>query len=106
MLRWFARILSNNMKGRDTVARYGGEEFAIIMPQTSLENAVTLAGQIRLQLEQSLWKKQGHSNVMLRVTASFGVAALNESEGTSGLISRADAKLYESKQAGRNRVAA
>ena len=106
VLKWFARILSNNMKGRDTVARYGGEEFAIIMPQTTLENAATLAGQIKTQLETQLWRKPGAPNTMLRVTASFGVAQLTDGEGTSGLISRADAKLYESKSSGRNRVAA
>jgi diguanylate cyclase len=106
VLKWFARILSNNMKGRDTVARYGGEEFAIIMPQTTLENAAMLAGQIKAQLEQQFWKKPGAPNTMLRVTASFGVAQLSDGEGTSGLISRADAKLYESKSKGRNRVAA
>ncbi len=106
VLKWFSKILANNMKGRDTVARYGGEEFAIILPQTSLENAAMLAGQIRTQLEQQLWKKPGAANTLLRVTASFGVAQLADGEGTSGLIQRADAKLYESKAQGRNRVAA
>ena len=106
VLRWFARILSANMKGRDTVARYGGEEFAIILPQTTLENAATLAGQIKQHLESQLWKKPGASNTMLKITASYGVAQLGETEGTSGLIARADAKLYESKSGGRNRVAA
>lgn len=106
VLRWFSKMLSHNMKGRDTVARYGGEEFAIILPQTGLDNAVTLAGQIKHQLESQLWKMPGAPNTMLKVTASFGVAELNDSEGTTGLIGRADARLYESKAAGRNRVAA
>lgn len=106
VLKWFSKILQSNMKGRDTVARYGGEEFAIILPQTALEHAVILAGQIRQQLESTLWKKPGAPNTMLRVTASFGVAQLSDGEGTSGIIQRADAKLYESKSAGRNRVAA
>lgn len=106
VLKWFSRILSSNMKGRDTVARYGGEEFAIIMPQTTLENAANLAGQIQQQLEGQLWKKPGAPNTMLRITASFGVAQLADGEGTSGLLQRADAKLYESKSTGRNRVAA
>ena len=106
VLRWFARIISANMKGRDTVARYGGEEFAIILPQTTLENASMLAGQIKQQLESQLWTKPGAPNTSLRITASFGVAQLGVNEGTSGLIQRADAKLYESKSAGRNRVAA
>ena len=106
VLRWFARIISANMKGRDTVARYGGEEFAIILPQTTIENASMLAGQIKQQLESQLWTKPGAPNTSLRITASFGVAQLGVNEGTSGLIQRADAKLYESKSAGRNRVAA
>jgi diguanylate cyclase len=105
VLKWFAKILSSNVKGRDTVARYGGEEFAIIMPQTSLENAVTIAGQIKAQLGAQFWQKPGAPNTMLKVTSSFGVAELTNGEGTSGLIARADAKLYEAKAQGRNRVA-
>ncbi len=105
VLKWFAKILSSNVKGRDTVARYGGEEFAIIMPQTTLENAATIAGQIKAQLGAQFWQKPGAPNTMLRVTSSFGVAQMTPGEGTSGLIGRADAKLYEAKAAGRNRVA-
>jgi diguanylate cyclase len=105
VLKWFARILSSNVKGRDTVARYGGEEFALILPQTTLENAATIAGQIKAQLNALYWQKPGAPNTMLRVTSSFGVAQLTTGEGTSGLIARADAKLYEAKAQGRNRVA-
>jgi diguanylate cyclase len=106
VLKWFARILSSNVKGRDTVARYGGEEFAIILPQTTLDNAVTIANQIKTQLNAQYWQKPGAPNTMLRVTSSFGVAQLTNGEGTSGLIARADAKLYEAKAGGRNRVGA
>jgi diguanylate cyclase len=106
VLKWFAKILSSNVKGRDTVARYGGEEFAIILPQTTLENAVTIASQVKAQLNAQYWQKPGAPNTMLRVTSSFGVAQLTNGEGTSGLIARADTKLYEAKAQGRNRVAA
>jgi diguanylate cyclase len=105
VLKWFARILSANVKGRDTVARYGGEEFAIILAQTTLENATTIAEQIKAQLNAQYWQKPGAPNTMLRVTSSFGVAQMTNGEGTSGLIARADAKLYEAKAGGRNRVA-
>lgn len=106
VLKWFARVLSSSVKGRDTVARYGGEEFAIVLPATPLGNASKVAAQIKTQLEAQFWQKPGAPNTMLRVTASFGVAQLEAAEGTSALIARADAKLYEAKQAGRNRVAA
>lgn len=106
VLRWFARILSSNVKGRDTVAGYGGEEFAVILPATPLENACKVAAHIKAQLEQQLWQKPGAPNTLLRVTASFGVAQLAEGEGTSSLVSRADARLYDAKTGGRNRVAA
>jgi diguanylate cyclase len=106
VLKWFARILSGNVKGRDTVARYGGEEFAIIMAQTTLDNATTIAEQIKGQLNALYWQKPDAPNTMLRVTSSFGVALLAPGEGTSGLIAKADAKLYEAKAGGRNRVMA
>ncbi|MFT3987631.1 GGDEF domain-containing protein [Aestuariivirga sp.] len=105
VLKGFARILASNMKGRDTVARYGGEEFAIILPQTRLADAVTLAGQIRAQIEQTSWKAAGTGAAILKLTASFGVAELQDGENIEALLTRTDERLYEAKRQGRNRAA-
>jgi diguanylate cyclase len=105
ILRLVANTISKNVKGRDFVARFGGEEFAIILPQTSLENALKLATQIKHQLEIQKWVISKRNEVLGTVTASFGVTQLRPAEQSDALLGRADKKLYEAKGAGRNRVA-
>jgi diguanylate cyclase len=87
------------------VARFGGEEFALILPQTSLENALKLASHIRHQLEIQKWFVSKRNEPVGTITASFGVAQLQLGESKEGFAGRADSKLYEAKLAGRNRVA-
>jgi diguanylate cyclase len=104
ILKMFARLLSSNVKGRDTVARFGGEEFAIILPETGLEDAQTLTEDIRRQLEAKQLALNNSGVPIGKITASFGVAQLAERDDAATLVQRADAKLYEAKSAGRNRV--
>lgn len=105
ILRLVANTISKNVKGRDFVARFGGEEFALILPQTSLENALKLALHIRHQLEIQKWFVSKRNEPVGTITASFGVAQLQLGESKEGFAGRADSKLYEAKLAGRNRVA-
>jgi len=105
VLRAFSRVLSKNVKGRDTVARYGGEEFAIILPRTILDGANRIADQIRDQVAARNWAI-GQDRPPVKITASFGVAQLAEGEGTDALLRRTDSKLYEAKASGRNKVSA
>ena len=105
VLKLFGELLSHNTKGRDTVARFGGEEFAIIFPRTRLADAGTIADQIRRHLEAKQWVIGASGERIGSVTASFGVARLRSGEGPDDLVRRADAKLYEAKSAGGNRVA-
>jgi diguanylate cyclase len=102
VIRLVAATLSRNVKGKDTVARYGGEEFALILPQTSLENAVSVAQQIKRQLETQRWAQKHDGHVLGSVTASFGVAQLQPKETRDVLLQRTDKKLYDAKNRGRN----
>jgi diguanylate cyclase len=104
VLRGFAQALSRNVKGRDCVARYGGEEFAIILPETTAEDALALAQRINAEIESRDMTIAAQRPV--RITASFGVAQWTGSESSDTFLKRGDAKLYEAKSLGRNRVAA
>lgn len=104
VIRMFAKLLSSNVKGRDTVARFGGEEFAIILPETHIEDAQTLTEGIRRQLEAKQLTVNASGEPMGKITASFGIAQLTEGDDPDALVKRADARLYEAKAAGRNRV--
>ncbi len=104
VLRVVAASLSENVKGRDTAARYGGEEFAVILPQTSLQNARILAEQIRQSVESKKVVKKSTGEALGTITISLGVATYRAGEPVDELLRRADACLYAAKRAGRNRV--
>jgi diguanylate cyclase (GGDEF)-like protein len=87
----------------DQPARWGGEEFAVILPHTGLDGAARLAERLRQAIaERQIPTPDGRS---VRVTASFGVAAL-PGNGTTQveLTAAADDAVYRSKRAGKNRV--
>lgn len=104
VIRAIATILRDNVKGKDLAARFGGEEFVIVLPETSLEGAHSLAEKIRKIVESSRIKRAGSNEIVANVTISLGVACRHPGEVEQQLIARADAALYQSKQQGRNRV--
>jgi len=87
----------------DVVARYGGEEFIAILYGQTLEEAFNQTEKLRLDIENTTIHAEGHS---IRVTASFGLAALipPQEAKAQDLIALADALLYQSKDNGRNRI--
>lgn len=102
VLKELARIVQGRIRRDEVFARYGGEEFAIILPETNLDGARALAEGLREKIEQSRFVFQGD---MIPVTISIGVAPLVDADKTGmDLIRSADAKLYEAKRSGRNRV--
>ncbi len=101
VLAAFGELLRRQTRPTDIVTRFGGEEFVVLMPHTGLEQALAVAGRIRLMLADSLIDPLPNP-----VTASFGVAELATGEQGDALLRRADKALYEAKQSGRNRVVA
>lgn len=104
VLRLVALSVKQNVKGQDIAARYGGEEFAIVLPDTTLRAAVTVADHIRRAVMTKELMKRSTGEHLGRVTVSIGVAILHKGETVQSLIERADACLYAAKRCGRNRV--
>lgn len=102
VLKAVAHTFRSAMRERiDWVARFGGEEFVIVLPDTSLAAAIVVAERLRSAIESAQFSYDGKE---LRVTASFGVAVSTDGSDAASLLSSADARLYEAKEAGRNRV--
>ena len=104
VLRLVAMSVKQNVKGQDTVARYGGEEFAIILPNTVLRSAITVADHIRRAVMTKELMKRSTGEHLGRVTVSIGVATLHKNDTAQALIERTDACLYAAKRHGRNRA--
>jgi diguanylate cyclase (GGDEF)-like protein len=99
-LRRVAQSIRDTVRTVDFPARYGGEEFAVIVPQVDAHALTTIAERIRVNVERLPAPKDGAA-----VTLSIG-GALFPHDGTDreALFRTADEKLYEAKNAGRNRV--
>lgn len=92
-----AQLLQANTREIDVVGRWGGEEFMVVCPHTDQEGAALLA-------EKLCQTIGGHAFPVGQKTASFGVSSYQSGDLAKDLVARADAALYQAKQAGRNRV--
>ncbi|MHC1761552.1 MAG: diguanylate cyclase [Negativicutes bacterium] len=108
VLRELSALMRENFRKLDVPVRYGGEEFAVLLPETSLEDAIQLAERFRVTVEQASFV---HCRERIPVTISLGVASIGNSPISEDLDSEellqfADRALYQAKQNGRNRIAA
>lgn len=104
VIRSVAHVLQTTIKGRDVAARFGGDEFAVLLPQTTLAGAVTLAEQLRESVARGRIHRADGRESVGEVTLSVGVAVAAPGESLEALIERADAAMYAAKRSGRNRV--
>ena len=102
VLATLARIAESELRAADSIGRIGGEEFAILLPRTSIDAATDLAERIRVKIERTPWTFP----LAGRVTISVGVTGTEQDTTVDALFSTADAAMYESKRAGRNRTTA
>jgi len=87
----------------DTFARYGGEEFCLLLPETAAEEATRIVEAIREHIATAQIKTAA-ATIRITISAGLFVAIPQENLPAEAFIREADIALYQSKQAGRNRV--
>ena len=99
-----AHLLQESHRKSDFVCRYGGEEFVILLPETDLESALSVAEEFRERIESCSISLENHQTV--KFTISLGVSQIDHSKDTSieNILNRADEALYIAKDSGRNKV--
>lgn len=102
VLRAVGQLCRVELRDVDIPARWGGEEFVVLMPHTGLGGARETAERLRVHLK-NITVDGATGDAAMHVTASFGVATMDEND-LEELLLRADACLYEAKNAGRDRV--
>jgi len=98
-----AKVVQEAIRPEDTLARYGGEEFVVILPNTSIDDAVNAMVRVQRELTKRFFL---HNNEKVLITFSCGVAQLTDGEAAAAALERADGAMYLAKRAGKNRVLA
>lgn len=103
-LKAVANVLRKMTRDSDLIVRYGGEEFVAVFPHMGAEATVQRAEAIRRAVSTVPFEVP-HQPRVVTVTISAGVATLGpDGEEVEDLLDKADARLYQAKEAGRNRV--
>ncbi|TCS61315.1 sensor domain-containing diguanylate cyclase [Varunaivibrio sulfuroxidans] len=102
VLQAFVSSVQKNLRDIDIFGRIGGEEFAVVLPETTGDNAVAVAERIRSTVAEAPLSIDGD---IVKFTVSIGIDdRTGENSGFEGMLARADEALYAAKKAGRNRT--
>ena len=104
VLRYVASVMGRVAKAPRIAARYGGEEFAMIFPEESHGQVEKALEAVCKEIASRSLRRRSTDDELGAVTLSAGFAQRRPGETASALLDRADAALYASKHAGRNRV--
>ena len=100
VLNTIAQLLNKRVRSSDFFARYGGEEFVMLLPETTAEEALKLADNLRESIKSCSFHYRGED---VRVTVSCGISNFNQGDTVDQVFERADKALYAAKDQGRNR---
>ncbi len=101
VLKEMAGVVKARLRPDDILGRYGGEEFAILLPETSVQGAITIAEELRKLVAEHRFIFEGET---IESTISLGCAQLQDGWDALNFIKVADEQLYAAKHAGRNQV--
>jgi diguanylate cyclase (GGDEF)-like protein len=102
VIRHLSGLIQKHIRETDVSGRYGGEEFAILLADTTIENAQVFAERLRFEVEQATVK---YNDIELQYTISMGLAEVDTSvKNYETWIEYADSALYDSKESGRNKI--
>lgn len=102
VLQAVSASLQEALRDRDSIARMGGDEFCILLPDTEMQEALTVAERLRSQVEALAIRYRGET---IQVRASFGVCSSDRCGWNwQTLLDESDAALYEAKRSGHNKV--
>ena len=104
VLQQVGTLVKKSTRGCDYVARYGGEEFAVILPETTKQEALVVAERIRASIAEHLFTTSTGKSIG-NVTVTIGLSSFPEdAQERVALIDKADQRLYQGKTLGKNRI--
>lgn len=96
-----SKIVQATVRPQDMLARYGGEEFVVLLPNTTMDDAVATMTRVQRELTREFFLT---NNEKVLITFSCGVAEIRDAEDPYEALKRADGAMYRAKRAGKNRV--